>query len=178
MQQYVIHPGKSTIVVDARSSVGPIVWEGIGPTGAFAFRVAGSDVDVSAPVSGWLELRLAALASGNRLYDAELQRRINVAHHPTARVELVDVRPGDRPGWFAARGQLRFHGVTRPLAGDLQVELVDDRTVVVMGAQLLDIRDFGLPAPTMLMLKVFPEVRVHLVIEGERVDDDPGGAAP
>ena len=171
MQRYVIHPERSTVVVEARSSVGPIAWEGVGPSGEFAFTVVDGQVDTTAEMSGWLELRLDALASGNSLYDAELQRRVDARRHPRARIELGDVAEGSDPGLYVARGTIDFHGTRRVVEGELHLERLEDDAVIVTGAHRLDIRDFGLPAPTMLMLKVFPEVRVHLVVEGTPVDD-------
>jgi hypothetical protein len=32
-------------------------------------------------------------------------------------------------------------------------------------------RDFAVPSPTMLMLRFFPDVRVRLQAEAERIDD-------
>lgn len=172
MQRYIVHPERSTVVVEARSSVGPIAWEGIGPTGEFAFEVgADGTVETTRPVAGWLELPIESLASGNRLYDAELQRRVDARRHPRARVELQEVRPGDDGGTYVARGTLAFHGGVRQLEGELALERLSDGAVVVTGTHPVDIRDFGLPAPTMLMLKVFPDVRVHLVVEGTPVED-------
>lgn len=169
MQRYEIDPERSTVVVEARSSVGPIAWEGVGPTGEFTIARVDGGVDPGDEPSGWLELRLEELTSGNRIYDAELLRRADASTHPVARVELEDATSGDAEGWYHATGHLRFHGVTRRISGDIQVEVREDGTVGVTGEQQVDIRDFGLPAPTMLMLKVYPDVRVHLVVEGEPV---------
>lgn len=170
MRRYTIDPQRSTVVVDARSSVGPIAWEGVGPAGEFGFHTSNGSVDLSEAPFGWLELPLTALASGNRVYDAELLRRIDARRHPVARIELAEVVAAETGGRYHARGRLTFHGVTRSIAGELDVDVRDDGTVLVTGEQDVDIRDFGLPAPTMLLLKVYPDVRVHLVCEGRPVD--------
>ncbi len=35
------------------------------------------------------------------------------------------------------------------------------------GEQVFDIRDFDVPSPTVLMLRIYPDVRVHLHVEAE-----------
>ena len=66
---------------------------------------------------------------------------------------------------FRARGDLTFHGVTRPAEGTVSVEVLSDRRLVVTGEQVFDIRDFAVPSPTVLMLRIYPDVRVHLHAE-------------
>ena len=39
--------------------------------------------------------------------------------------------------------------------------------LVVTGEQVFDIRDFDVPSPTVLMLRIYPDVRVHLHVEAE-----------
>lgn len=167
MQRFDIDPVRSTIVVEARSSVGPIVWEAADPRGEFTLALDEGRVEPGTAPAGWLELPLDSLSSGNRVYDAELQRRVDADRHPVARLEVVRVSTGRAAGSFHVGARLEFHGVSREIAGDVEVERLDDGRVVVTGEQMVDIRDFGLPAPTMLMLKVYPDVRVHLVVAGE-----------
>ena len=64
-------------------------------------------------------------------------------------------------------GELTFHGVTRPAEGTVSVEALSDRRLVITGEQVFDIRDFAIPSPTMLMLRIFPDVRVRLHAEAE-----------
>ena len=170
MRRLRVNPGSSTIVVEARSNVGPIAWEAVGPTGEFAVALSGGSPTTDPPPWGWLELRLDSLTSDNRAYDAELQRRLDTRRHPVARVELREVRRTGNAYRFRVTALLGLHGVEREVDGELEVEVREDDTVLVTGQQQIDIRDFGLPAPSTLMLKVYPDVRVHLVVEGKPVD--------
>lgn len=171
MRRLRVNPDRSTIVVEARSNVGPIAWEAVGPTGEFSLALGeGAPATTDPPPPAWLELRLDSLTSGNRAYDAELQRRLDTHRHPVARVELREARRASNAHRFHVVALLRLHGVERDVDGELQVEVRDDETVLVTGQQQIDIRDFGLPAPSTLMLKVYPDVRVHLVVEGEPAD--------
>jgi hypothetical protein len=165
-----VNPGRSTIVVEARSNVGPIAWEAVGPTGEFSVALSEGRPVTEPPPQGWLELRLDALTSGNRAYDAELQRRLDTRRHPVARVELREARRAGNDHRVHVVALLRLHGVERDVDGEIDLEVRDDETMQVTGQQQIDIRDFGLPAPSTLMLKVYPDVRVHLVVEGEPVD--------
>ena len=61
-------------------------------------------------------------------------------------------------------GDITFHGTTRTLSGSVTVTL-DDGRILVAGEEDLDIRDFGMTAPRMLMLKIYPEVRARLHVE-------------
>jgi hypothetical protein len=42
-----------------------------------------------------------------------------------------------------------------------------DHTMVVRGEQVIDIRDFGVVSPTVLMLRIYPDVTVGLQLEAE-----------
>ena len=67
-------------------------------------------------------------------------------------------------------GALTFHGVTRPATGTVSVEALDDRRLVITGEHAFDIRDFAIPSPTVLMLRIYPDVRVRLQAEAEQED--------
>ena len=66
------------------------------------------------------------------------------------------------------QGELTFHGISRLVEGTVRVESVSDDRVVISGEQVFDIRDFAVSSPTMLMLRIFPDVRVRLHAEAER----------
>lgn len=170
MRRLRVNPDRSTVVVEAGSTVGPIAWEGTTLSGEFAFAADGDGIVASSSPWGWLELPLESLTSGNQIYDAELLRRVNAHRHPIARVELDELGAAAAEGGYLATGRLEFHGITRRLTGCLELEHRDDGTVLVTGAQELDIREFGLPPPTMLSLRVYPDLRVHLIVEGEPLD--------
>ncbi len=71
---------------------------------------------------------------------------------------------------YHLEGALTFHGVTRPVQGTVSVEAVADRLLLITGEQAFDIRDFAIPSPTVLMLRIYPDVRVRLQAEAELED--------
>ena len=127
-------------------------------------------VKTDVPPSGWLTVDMTALRSGNKLYDAELQRRINSRRFPAARIELSDCSPSAPGSRYRLRGELTFHGISRVAEGTVCVESLSDDRIVISGEQVFDMRDFAVPSPTLLMLRFFPDVRVRLQAEAQRID--------
>jgi DNA-binding PadR family transcriptional regulator len=159
---------RSVVMIEVRSTVGPLSFGAIGVTGSVSAAVVDGVLDTGASPSGRLVVDVSGLSSGNSLYDAELLRRIDARRFPSANVELRECAtsgPGPR---YRLKGELTFHGVTRPAQGTVSVEAVSDRRLVITGEQVFDIRDFAIPSPTMLMLRIYPDVRVRLHAEAER----------
>jgi DNA-binding PadR family transcriptional regulator len=172
MQRFILDPKRSAVLIDARSTVGPICFGSTGVTGSLYAALGDGGVSTETPPSGWLSIDMTGLSSGNKLYDAELHRRINSRRYPSAKVELKECTPS-APGWrYRLRGELTFHGITRRTEGTVQLEAASDNRIVISGEQVFDIRDFALPSPTMLMLRIFPDVRVRLYAEAELSEDD------
>ena len=63
--------------------------------------------------------------------------------------------------------------MTRPAQGTVSVEVRLDGRLVITGEQVFDIRDFAIPSPTVLMLRIYPDVRVRLHAEAELEDAEP-----
>lgn len=161
-------PERSTLAIDARSNVGPIRWEAVGLEGGFEADVGEGGIDVGQPVTARLTVAVDRLTSGNSLYDAELLRRIDARSHPLAVVELRHVDPLGGTNRFQLQGDLTFHGVSRPVTGTVAVAFPKSTVVLVYGEKVIDIRDFDISSPSVLMLKILPDVRVRLSVEAER----------
>jgi polyisoprenoid-binding protein YceI len=123
------------------------------------------DGRVADAFEGRLEVPIAKLQSGNRLYDSELQRVTEARRYPTI-VGEVRGAVADGDGRFRVDGDLTFHGVTRRVSDDLQVRAEGDR-LVVEGRHQFDIREFGVTPPRLLMLKVHPTVTVSIKLVAE-----------
>lgn len=158
--RYEVHAARSTLLIEARSNVGAIAWECTDIQGTFVGEVA--DGAIVRADEGRFEVRLDGLRSGNQVYDSELRRRIDVRRFPSATVDLGAVS-AVRDGRYQATGNLELHGVRRSITGMVEVADRDDGRLVVTGEQEIDLRDFEIPPPTMLMMKIYPEVLVRLV---------------
>jgi polyisoprenoid-binding protein YceI len=153
---------QSAIMIRARSNVGAIEFGTTGLRGGITAEVRGAAV-VSA--HGRVEVDVAALTSGNSLYDAELHRRVDARAFPVAAVELESAWPLGVEGSMEVVGRLTFHGAGVKLDGTVAVSVVNEDRLVVTGERVIDIRDFQLDAPKLLMLRIYPDVQVFLHLE-------------
>jgi DNA-binding PadR family transcriptional regulator len=160
-------PDRSVILIEVRSNVGPISFGAIGLTGWVEAGVRDGAIAAEPAPSAHLELRVDELRSGNALYDAELLRRIDARRHQTATIDLLRCSAaGD--GHFQLAGNLTFHGVTHAVDGTVVVTMPSADTLEATGRQAFDIRDYAVPSPTVLLLRIFPDVQVQLHVEAER----------
>ena len=168
--RFVLDPERSAVLVDARSTVGPITFGTTGVEGSLHAAVVDGGMSTEIPPAGGLRIDVSSLSSGNKLYDAELHRRIDSRRFPVATVELRDCAASTPGSLYQLQGELTFHGISRLVEGTVHVESVSDDRVVVSGEQVFDIRDFALASPTMLMLRIFPDVRVRFHAEAARAE--------
>jgi polyisoprenoid-binding protein YceI len=164
--RYILDSVRSCVWVSGRSSLHPINTETRGITGWFeaATQTDGS-LDLDQRVSGELALAVERLTSGNQLYDRELRRRIDARRYPTISASLTQIlRDGSHPNYLVT-GDVSFHGKTRTFEHGMQIELTDGG-IALTGADLFDIREFGMKPPSMLMVRVYPEISVRVELHG------------
>jgi polyisoprenoid-binding protein YceI len=112
-----------------------------------------------------LTVDLATLRSGNTLYDAELLRRIDARAYPVTTLELRSAVRVGQSLRYRVDGDLTFHGVTQSISGSVEAEIDGAGHLHVTGEHVFDIRDFGVVAPNVLMLRIYPDVRIELQLE-------------
>jgi hypothetical protein len=176
--RFTLDSDRSCIWVSGRSSLHPINSETRGITGWFEASVADDGaLDLGGPVAGQLELAVDRLTSGNRLYDRELQRRINGARYPTIVGRLTGITADGLPPSYRVTGEVTFHGRTLTFEHEMRIE-VRGTEMRLSGEDTFDIRSFGMTPPSMLMVRVYPEVRVRVELIGTTKatghDPDPG----
>jgi PadR family transcriptional regulator PadR len=165
--QFRLVPDRSAVLIEVRSTVGPLSFGTIGITGSIQAALADGILHTGVAPTGCLTIDVSGLNSGNKLYDAELLRRIDARRFPTAKVELRQCSASGSGSRYRLAGELTFHGVTRPAEGSVNVEAISQRRLVITGEQVFDIREFAIPSPTVLMLRIYPDVRVRLHAEAE-----------
>ena len=168
--RYTFDSVRSAVWVSGRSSLHPINTETRGITGWFeaATREDGA-LDLDLPVNGELELAVERLTSGNALYDRELRRRIDARRYPVIGGRVTRITAAGAHPRYAVRGDISFHGKTRTFEHEMDIEAVDGR-VSLTGDYVFDIREFGMEPPSMLMIRVYPEVSVRVALYGLRTD--------
>jgi polyisoprenoid-binding protein YceI len=161
-----IDPDRSKVWIEARSSMHPIHGEAEGLEGSIEADMAEGRIDISAVPKIQIELPVAKLQSGKKLEDAEMMRRIDARRFPKITGSTTDLK--ENGGRYQIRGDLTFHGVTRQVEGEVTISAPDERSLVIEGEQVFDIRDFGVQPPKILMLKVHPDVRVRVKVVAQQ----------
>jgi polyisoprenoid-binding protein YceI len=166
LTRYTLDSVRSCVWVSGRSSLHPINTETRGITGWFeAATQADGSLDLDQHVSGELELAVERLTSGNQLYDRELRRRIDARRYPTISGRLTRIaREGPHPGYLVT-GEIAFHGKTRTFEHAMRIEL-SENGIALTGEDVFDIREFGMKPPSMLMVRVYPEISVRVELHG------------
>jgi polyisoprenoid-binding protein YceI len=155
--------------IDARSSLHPIHSTTDGLEGFIDLEAdGGGQVDLTRPPEGKLSLPVDRLSSGNRFEDRELHKRINARRFPTINGVLTNMERVDGGGRYRVSGDLAFRGVSRACQDEMNVQLVDGRTVRLEGQSTFDVRDFGMEPPRILMLRVEPDVVVRVEIVAQK----------
>lgn len=154
--------------MEATSSLHPIRAETTGLKGYLDAEIVDGRIADGAPVTGRVEIDADRLKTGNGLYDHELERRLEVRKYPVIRGTVRAVQPLGDGTRYRVSGELEFHGVTRPVEGEITLRPVDDHTLEIEGERSFDLREHGLEPPRLFMLKVHPDVRVRGFVVGER----------
>ena len=161
-----IDPNRSKVWIEARSSMHPIHGEADGLEGSIEADVADGRIDVAGVPRISIELPVEKLQSGRRLEDAEMMRRIDARRYPMIRGETTELKANG--GSYRIRGDLTFHGVTRPVEGEVMISAPDERSLLIEGEQVFDIREFGVEPPKILMFRVHPDVRVRIKVVAQQ----------
>ncbi len=116
------------------------------------------------PYRAELALPVEAIKSGNGLQDREMRRRFDTSRYPTITAVVTHGEALDGEGRYRATARLTLHGVTKDITGDVQVT-ANGRTLTIDGLQVINIKDFGIDPPRLIILKVEPDVdlQVHIV---------------
>ncbi len=153
---------------DARSSLHPIKAETTAIDGFVEAETDGAGLDLTSPPHARIQIEAATVKTGNGLYDRELERRLEVRNYPHIVGEVLEVSESSAGSRYRVRGNVSFHGVTKPIEGEVRLRVVDGGDLEFEGEKVFDMRDFGLTPPRILMLKVYPEVKVRGRIAAEK----------
>jgi len=166
--RFTIVPDRSTVWIDASSSLHPIHTRTDGLEGYVELEPGThGQVDLTVKPKGHLSLPVERLRSGNILEERELRRRIDARHFPSIDGELTDMQPTDHEGRYVVRGAVTFRGVTKEHEDEMFISF-DDDTVTLVGTSSFDVREFGMHPPRILLVSVEPEVTVRVEIVGRR----------
>jgi polyisoprenoid-binding protein YceI len=158
----VVVPAESQLTAEAHSSLHGFTYRA--PlSGEILATVADGRFDLSEGVTARLEIDLELLKGDGPGLDGEMARRLDIRRYPvaTAVIDSVVAVAGDV---FSLAGTLTLHGRTRPLAGEATVTF-DGGRMHATGSVVIDVRDFGIKPPSLLVVRVDPHatIRIDLV---------------
>ena len=118
------------------------------------------------PYSATLTLPVDSLKCGNALQDREMRRRLDASRYPTITARVTQGEALSRGGRYLISARLALHGRTRAIESTVRLR-VTGTTMTVDGDQVINVKDFGVAPPRLIMLRMEPEVRVrsHIVAE-------------
>lgn len=164
MPRFVISPTTSSVVVHARSSLHPFT--GSCPvSGHFDVAVASGRPDLRQPPTGQLRVDVSQLCSEDETLDREMRTRLESDRYPYITAVLRDVAAAG-VGALRMTGDLTLHGRTRTVHGKGSLAMAGD-SLVFEGSMTIDIRDFDIQPPKLLMLRVHPAIDVRLSFTAE-----------
>lgn len=168
MTQFRVNTSQSTVKVGLRINLHPSHIDANALSGVIECELDDNGQPrLDQPYSAELSLPVNAIKSGNGIQDREMRRRFDVSRYPTitARVTHGEALEGD--GRYRAVAQLTMHGQTREISGEIHLR-VDGTTLTIDGQQVINVKDFGIDPPRLIILKVEPEVDLRVHIEAER----------
>jgi polyisoprenoid-binding protein YceI len=116
-----------------------------------------------------LILPVEAIKSGNGLQDLEMRRRFDAGSYPTITARVTKGKALGQDGHYRAVAQLTMHGQTREITAEVELH-VDASTMTIDGQQVINVKDFGIDPPRLIVLRMEPDVdvRVHIVAKQQR----------
>ena len=131
------------------------------PSGLLEADVEGGEFVAGSAINGELTIAVVELRSGNPLIDRETRRRLQAKRYPTIRGELASVVAVDGPT-ATVKGTVTFLGRHRELEGDIKIISASETTVRLAGSSEIDVQNWGLEPPTLMVLRMDPVVTVSV----------------
>jgi len=168
MTAYRIDPHRSEVYIQMHSNVHPIEIRTQGLSGTIEAEVGGGSLLLAPSPRARMEISADLLRSGIELYDKEFHRMLEVQRHPTIRCELRETREVTT-GRYRVIGTLSLHGVTRDIDGEVTARVRGaGANLEIEVDETIDVRDFNIQLPKILMLEVQPDVAIRAKIRAVR----------
>ena len=165
MARFEVNTAQTTVQVGLRVNLHPSHITANALTGFIECEIdEGGKPRLDHPYRAELTLPVEAIKSGNGLQDREMRRRFDTSRYPVISAVVTHGEALDGDGRYRATARLTLHGVTKDITGDVQLTASGD-TLTVDGQQVINVKDFGIDPPRLIILKVEPDVdlQVHIV---------------
>jgi polyisoprenoid-binding protein YceI len=150
----------SSLGFDAKSSLHPVHGTASQLSGYVEVSIEDGKIVSDPPPAMHVEFPVERLTSGNALQDKEMWKLLDSKRNPTIAADLKSLTPASGNA-YRATGVITMSGRTKTYDGDLIVAVGNDK-LTIDGGLVIDIRDFGLQPPRLLMITVQPQVTVKL----------------
>ena len=168
--RYEVSSSDSSLVVNARSTLHDVRASTAALTGYLsASWEADGRLATSPEPSMHVEFPLDSVRSGNAIQDREMLKMADARRFPKVAADLRSVEPVALPARYKATGDITLAGRSRSYSGEFSIARANGG-VTVEGELGVDIRDFGLKPPNLLILKVDPVLRVRLRLLARRAE--------
>jgi polyisoprenoid-binding protein YceI len=162
--RFVIADG-SLLTVSARSSIHQFSYRA--PlTGEVEAEVRDGEFDLTTPIAGAIAVDLESLRGDDPRTDGEMHRRLDTQRFPRAKASVQHVA-AHGPDTYRLTGELSLHGHTKPMEGDATVT-IDGNQLHATGKLTIDLREFGIKPPSLLILRVHPTVEITIDLVATR----------
>ena len=121
------------------------------------------------PYSAELTLPVDAISSGNTLQDRVMRGRLDSSRYPNITAKVVSgTAVSVDEGRYTATAKLTINGRTRELTRDVRLQFTNG-TLTADAMTSINVQDFGIDPPRLIVLKVEPDVDIsaHIVAEQE-----------
>jgi hypothetical protein len=159
--RFTIVPESSGLLIAGRSSLHAIHADAKGLTGYLDVTTNGSTLVTDPPPGMRIEVPLERISSGNDLQDSEMRRLVGGQRYPRIIAELSRLEPLPTPNQFKGEGSVTINGTTKNCAGTITI-IVNGDSVMMQGASTIDIRNWGIQPPRILMFSVLPQFDIQL----------------
>lgn len=164
VERYIVSPSESAITFEARSTLHAMRGKATGLDGYIeaGWNADGSLAAQPAPKMH-VEFPVEQLRSGNGMLDREMWKLVDSKRFPRIAADLREFQRASLPSHYAASGDVTLAGRSRRYEGEFTF-LHDGDRITIEGELGIDIRDFGLKTPSLLILKVEPVVKIALYL--------------
>ena len=158
--KYGVQSSASTLGFDAKSTLHAVHGTASQLTGSVVATIADGALVLDPAPAMHVEFPVERLTSGNALQDKEMWKLLDSKRSPIIAADLRRLTLTGGNAYHAA-GDITMSGRRKSYEGDLTIAIDGDR-LTVTGSLVVDIRDFGLQPPRLLMVTVQPQVTVTL----------------
>ena len=170
MVRFEVVRNRSKLMVEGQSTLHPIHTSTNKLTGYFEAELdLDGQLNLSIPPTGYLEVYIEDMKADQEYIDRVVQIRLDTRRFPMIKAKLVSVSERGEGRYFAV-GDISFQGVTRRAENELSITWLDNQNLSISGELTINVRDYEITPPSLMTIKIQPEVKVNLNLVVKRAN--------